>query len=96
MAITRKEIEHIAQLARIKLTESELEKFTKDLSAVLNWVGKLNELDTRKVEPMAHVEGIKNRIRPDKIEEFGKEGIENIKNNFPEKSGDFAKVKKIL
>lgn len=96
MSITRKNIEHIAQLARIELTESEIDKFTKDLSAVLDWMGKLNELDTENVEPIAHIGGIKSKFRADKIEEFGKEGAEKIREAFPQKSGGFNKVKKIL
>ncbi len=58
-------IEHIAKLARIKLTEKEKDKFKKELSSVLDYVKKLNELDTDGVQPLYQTTGIVNALRPD-------------------------------
>lgn len=67
MAITKKEVEHIALLARLRFSEEEMEKFARQLDAILNYVAKLNELDTKAVEPMAHVLPIQNVLREDQV-----------------------------
>ena len=51
--ITKKEIEHIARLARIEFAGNELQKFEKDLAGILDFVAELNKADTAGVEPMA-------------------------------------------
>jgi len=66
MAITRKEVEYVARLARLRLTEEEKERLTSQLGAIVGYVEKLNELDTTNVEPTAHVLPLKNVTRPDK------------------------------
>ncbi len=53
--ITREEVRYVADLAHLKLTEEELERFARELNAVLVYMDKLNELDTSDVEPMAQV-----------------------------------------
>lgn len=64
-AITRKEVEHVANLARLQLTEEEAERYTKDLNAILEFAAKLNELDTSSVEPTSHATDVKNVMRED-------------------------------
>lgn len=64
-AITRREVEHVANLARLKLTEEEAERYTKDLNAILEFAAKLNELDTSSVEPTSHATDVKNVMRED-------------------------------
>jgi aspartyl-tRNA(Asn)/glutamyl-tRNA(Gln) amidotransferase subunit C len=54
MPITRVEVEKIAELARLELTEDETESFTQQLASILGHIEKLNELDTSDVEPMSH------------------------------------------
>jgi aspartyl-tRNA(Asn)/glutamyl-tRNA(Gln) amidotransferase subunit C len=54
MAITRDEVLHVARLARLALTEEEIAKFQEQLSAILEAVGKVDELDLSGVEPTAH------------------------------------------
>lgn len=63
--ITRKDAEHIARLARIELTEAEKNKFEKDLSAILEFVAKLNEVDTSEVETLAGGTILENVMRGD-------------------------------
>jgi aspartyl-tRNA(Asn)/glutamyl-tRNA(Gln) amidotransferase subunit C len=54
MAITRDEVLHVARLARLELSDDEVERFTEQLSAILEAVAKVSELDLSKVEPTAH------------------------------------------
>ena len=54
MAITRDEVLHVARLARLELTDDEMDKFTEQLSAILQAVAKVSELDLSDVEPTAH------------------------------------------
>jgi aspartyl-tRNA(Asn)/glutamyl-tRNA(Gln) amidotransferase subunit C len=54
VAITRDEVLHVAKLARLELTEGEIERFTEQLSAILEAVAKVSELDLADVEPTAH------------------------------------------
>jgi aspartyl-tRNA(Asn)/glutamyl-tRNA(Gln) amidotransferase subunit C len=54
MAISRDEVLHVARLARLALSEEELERFSEQLSAILEAVGKVAELDLSGVEPTAH------------------------------------------
>ncbi len=64
-AITRTEVEHVANLARLHLTEEEAERYTKDLNAILEFAAKLNELDTSNIEPTSHATDVKNVMRED-------------------------------
>ena len=58
MAVTLKDVEHIAELARLKFSGEELENFTHQLNEILKYVEKLDELDTENVEPLSHpIEG---------------------------------------
>jgi aspartyl-tRNA(Asn)/glutamyl-tRNA(Gln) amidotransferase subunit C len=54
MAISRDEVLHVARLARLELSEQELERFAEQLNAILEAVGKVSELDLSDVEPTAH------------------------------------------
>jgi aspartyl-tRNA(Asn)/glutamyl-tRNA(Gln) amidotransferase subunit C len=63
--ITEKEVRHVAKLSRLKLDDNEVKFFTQQLSNVLGYVAKLNELDVTDVQPMAHPTAITNRFRAD-------------------------------
>jgi aspartyl-tRNA(Asn)/glutamyl-tRNA(Gln) amidotransferase subunit C len=65
MQITKKEIEHIAVLARLRFSEEEKELFGSQLSSLLDYVEKLNELDTKDIEPTSHVLSLNNVMRDD-------------------------------
>ena len=65
MSITIKDVEHVANLARLELTEEEKEQFTGQLNAILKYAEKLNELNTDDVEPTSHVLPITNVMRED-------------------------------
>ena len=55
MALTEKDVRYVAELAHLELTEEEVRKFLPQLDSILEYVNKLNELDTSQVEPMAQV-----------------------------------------
>ena len=55
MKITREDVVHVAELAYLDLSEDELEKYRRQIDEILDYIGKLNELDTSGVEPMAQV-----------------------------------------
>lgn len=65
MKISKEEIEHIAMLARLSLSEEEKELFISQLSSVLDYMKKLNELDTSDIEPTSHVLPLGNVMRDD-------------------------------
>jgi aspartyl-tRNA(Asn)/glutamyl-tRNA(Gln) amidotransferase subunit C len=65
MKITEQEVEHVAKLARLELSAQEKEKLTDQLSNILTYVETLNGLDTKGVEPTAHVLDLKNVMRDD-------------------------------
>ena len=59
--------EHLAKLARLKLTDAEKELFSKQMGTVIKYIEKLSELDTKNVEPTAHVLGLNNVFRDDAV-----------------------------
>ena len=59
------DIEHVAKLARLRLTDAEKEKFSKQMGTIIEHIEKLNELDTQNVEPTAQILGLKNVFRED-------------------------------
>ncbi|MBI1982167.1 MAG: Asp-tRNA(Asn)/Glu-tRNA(Gln) amidotransferase subunit GatC [Candidatus Levybacteria bacterium] len=87
-------VSHIAKLANLSLKEEEKEKFEKQLSSILDYVKKLEEVDTSKVEPTPQVTGLKNITREDQtIPSLSQEeALSNAKN----KHNGFFKVKTIL
>ena len=66
--ITKKEVEHVAKLAKLEFNEEEKEEFTSQLNSILDYFKKLNELDTEKVEPTAYVASMPNLLNEDKVE----------------------------
>ena len=67
MKITKEQVEHVAKLARLAITEEEKSTFSEQLSAILTYVDQLNELDTSKVEPTSHVISMQNVFREDRV-----------------------------
>ena len=91
--ITIKDVEHVAKLARLELTQDEKEMFTHQLGDVLSHVEKMNEVDTTNVEPMNHPIDFSNVMREDvKIYENTRE---ELMQNAPDIEGEFFKVPKI-
>ena len=63
--LSREEVLHVARLARLQLSEEEVERFAGELSKVLDYVEKISELDLEDVEPTSHVVNVENALRAD-------------------------------
>jgi len=92
--IDQTQVRKVARLSRLELTEAEVAEFTGQLSAILDYVGKMNELDTADIEPLAHCLPVSNVFRADCIKESL--GTEKTLTNAPQRDGEFFKVPKIL
>ena len=67
MSLSLDEVEHIAALARLRLTAEEKERYRQQLSAVLDYIAKLSEVDTAHIEPTATVLPLRTILRPDVV-----------------------------
>jgi aspartyl-tRNA(Asn)/glutamyl-tRNA(Gln) amidotransferase subunit C len=94
MKIARKEIEHVASLARLKVTDAEIQTFTEQLNSILNYFGKLQELDTSGVEPSFHAVQLVNVFRSDSVKDSLP--AECSLRNAPEKERDCFKIPKVI
>ena len=94
MSLTREDVKQVATLARMELTPEEEEQLTLQLGKVLDYIEKLNQLDTDKVEPLAHVGDIVNAFREDRV--TNKPAIAPLLSNAPDREDDFFKVPKII
>ncbi len=94
MKITKEEVEHVARLARLELTEQEKETFTGQLDAILSYVEKLNELDTSGIVPTAHAVPMENAFRADAA--FPSVGSEKALANAPGRVESFFGVPKVI
>lgn len=92
--LTRDQVKHLAQLANLFLSTAEVSKFQKQLSAILDYVDLLNELDTQGVEPTSQVTGLENVTRPDQLTASlsPKEALSGTKS----KSKGYFKIKAIF
>ena len=90
MAITREQVLHVAQLAHLDLTEEEIERFAEQLSAILEAVSKVSELDLADVPPTSHPLDLVNVWRND--EPRPSLPLDDVFANAPEREGDFFRV----
>lgn len=94
MAIDRKTVEHVAKLARLQLSAEELDRYGKQLGAILDYIAKLEKLDVSGLEPLAHAVDTDNVFR----EDVPRPSLSRdaALQNAPEKTGDFFVVPKIV
>ncbi len=94
MGISIEQVEHIARLARLGLSDEEKVLYTGQLSKILEYIEKLNELDTSGVEPTSHVVQLSNVMR----EDVPKESLplEEALRNAPDRKGPFYRVPPII
>jgi len=92
--IAREDVEHVAELARLALTAAEKDQFSAQLNSILTYIEKLNELDTRDVEPTSHVLSMSNVFRDDDV----RPSLDRteVLRNAPEESHFFFKVPRII
>lgn len=91
--ITIKDVEHVAKLARLELSEDEKIKFSKQLGDILKYVEQMNEVDTTDIEPMSHAIPVVNVMREDNV--VSEQTKEELMANAPSKEDGFFRVPKI-
>jgi aspartyl-tRNA(Asn)/glutamyl-tRNA(Gln) amidotransferase subunit C len=92
--ITRADVEHVAELARLELSAAEKEQFIGQLNSILTYIEKLSELDTADVEPTSHVIPLSNVWRDDTVRPSLDREL--ALRNAPEESHFFFKVPRII
>lgn len=96
--ISKDQVIHIASLARLSLSKKDLERFQKELSAILDFIEKLNKADTRGIQTIRQVCGFKNVMREDEAKEiedqknFRKKFLENA----PQTKDGYIKVRAVF
>jgi len=90
----KSDIEHIAHLAKLQLTDEEMEKFAKELGPVLQHFEELSKLDTEDVRPLLTPTEIEYRMREDKV--IKTTTAEDAVFNAPERSGNLFKVPPVV
>jgi len=94
--LSKKEVKHIAKLARLGLSEKEIAKFQKELSSILDYFEKLKEADVSNVLPTSHPLDIKNMVRRDEAQEKPKGQKEKLLELMPKTKEGYLKVKSVL
>ena len=94
MKLEKEKVEHIAKLARIELSDVEKEKYSEELTTILNFVEKLNEVKTDGVEPTYQVSRVVNSYRNDETIKFNKEDV--LIKAAPSNDGKYVKVKAVM
>jgi aspartyl-tRNA(Asn)/glutamyl-tRNA(Gln) amidotransferase subunit C len=95
MTITKEEIKHLAELSRLKLTSIEEADFGDQLGSILQYIIKLNQVETKKIEPTAQVSGLVDVLRSDDVNNWDKEEIAAALGQ-GEIEGGQVKVKRVL
>mgnify|MGYP001569641443 CR=1 FL=1 len=96
MKLTVKEIEQLAILARLELSEPEKKLYADQLSVVLDYIGMLNEVNTDNVPETCQVTGLEDVVREDKPVNCPEEIKQKLIKAFPEKTGKLLKVKAVF
>ena len=96
MKLEKKDIKHIADLARIELNDKEIQKYGNQLSAILDYIDQLSEVNTDNIEPTAQVTGLVNVSREDEAKDWDSVERKMALEEAPELEGGQVKVKKVL
>ncbi|MBI1922225.1 MAG: Asp-tRNA(Asn)/Glu-tRNA(Gln) amidotransferase subunit GatC [Geobacter sp.] len=94
MKITQEQVEHVAKLARLALSQEEIATFTGQMDGILAYVEKLNELDTSGIIPTSHAVPVENAFREDEVRPSI--GTDNALANAPDRVEDFFRVPKVI
>lgn len=92
--LTHDQVRHVAKLSRLRLSDEQIDHFAQQLSAVLDYVAKIGELDVSAVEPMAHPMAVANVFRDD--EPAAGMNVDEALANAPQRDGPFFQVPKVL
>lgn len=93
--LTKEEVAHVAHLARLELSDAELDKYTEQLSDILGYVDQLSEVDTDGVEPLAQTTGLVNVLQEDIVAADSADREAFLK-GAPATEAPYAKVKAVL
>jgi aspartyl-tRNA(Asn)/glutamyl-tRNA(Gln) amidotransferase subunit C len=94
MRLTRDQVLHVAELAKLKLTDNEVNLFQEQLSAILEYADRLGELDTESIPPTAGVLPLRNVMRPDRERPSFPRSV--MLENTPDTEDGFVRVKAVL
>jgi aspartyl-tRNA(Asn)/glutamyl-tRNA(Gln) amidotransferase subunit C len=94
MSVSHEQVRHIAKLARIAMSEEELERLVPELNNILGWIEQLGEVDTDGVEPLTAVIEQKLRLRDDKVTDG--DIRDDVLANAPEAQHGFFAVPKVI
>ncbi len=92
--LTADQVRHVARLSRLALPAEKLERLASQLESILGYVAKIDEVDTKGIEPMAHALAVKNVLRADVVE--GALPVEQVLMNAADTDGRFFKVPKVI
>jgi aspartyl-tRNA(Asn)/glutamyl-tRNA(Gln) amidotransferase subunit C len=93
--LSREDVLKLARLAKLELSEDEVEQFTREISEILGYVEQLQRVDVKGLEPTNQVTGLKNVMRPDEIKDYGTTPVGLMKNAPAVEKGQF-RVKRIF
>lgn len=94
MSLKREDVDHVAKLARLSLSEEQKKSLEKDLGSILSFIDHLKKLDVSQVPPTTHAVGQVNQWREDEVR--GCENSQDILAGAPDRDGDYFRVKKII
>jgi len=94
VALSEKDVQYVAKLARLEVTAEEVAKYTQQLGNILQYVEQLNKLDTSNVEPLTHPLDMKNVFREDLVQPSLTQ--QEVLSNAPEPQSGHFKVPKIM
>ncbi len=94
MSLTPDEVRKVANLARLELTNEEIPQMTQHLSAIVDYMDKLKQVDTENVEPLAHPLPVQNVFREDELKESL--SVNEALQNAPQREDDFFGVPPVL
>ena len=94
--LTKQEVKHIAKLAKLDISEKEVEKFKRQLSNVINYVGELNEVDTKNTEPTSQTTGLLDIKREDVIDQKDSLTVDEALSGTDKTHNGYFKVSAIL
>ncbi|MGD8428170.1 MAG: Asp-tRNA(Asn)/Glu-tRNA(Gln) amidotransferase subunit GatC [Balneolaceae bacterium] len=94
MSVTQKDVNYVADLARLQLTDEETESLVHDLNQILDYMNTLEEIDTSNVAPLEHVIDLEYRLRDDKAKE--PLSHEDALKNAPDADSDYFRVPRVI
>ncbi len=89
-------VQHLADLARVELSQEELTMIEPQLATIIEYIGKLSKLDTSHVSPFVYVNDLKNVFRADEISVCDPDVMKRCLEAFPERTGDLLKVQGVF